>query len=72
MDLLSFRESTMLIYEREGIMGYYRGFFPSLIKNTLNSGTYFSTLYYLRLMLQKTSMSDNMANFWSSACARAI
>jgi len=72
-DLLSFKEATCLIYEREGIKGYYRGFLPSLIKNTMNSGTYFSTLYYLRLMLQKTEvMSDNWVNFWASATARAF
>jgi hypothetical protein len=72
-DLLSFKEATFLIYEREGIKGYYRGFLPSLIKNTMNSGTYFSTLYYLRLMFQKTEvMSDNWVNFWSSAIARGI
>ena len=41
----------MLIYEREGLRGYYRGFMPSLIKNTLNAGSYFSTLYYLRIVL---------------------
>ena len=72
-DLLSFKEATMLIFEREGIKGYYRGFLPSIIKNTMNSGTYFSTLYYLRIMFQKTNlMSDNWVNFWSSAIARGI
>lgn len=72
-DLLSFKEATMLIYEREGFRGYYRGFLPSLIKNTMNAGTYFSTLHYLRLALQKTNMmSDNWVNFWASATARAV
>jgi hypothetical protein len=47
-DLLSFREATLLIYEREGFKGYYRGFGPSVIKNTMNAGTYFSTLHVLR------------------------
>lgn len=72
MDLLSFREATLLIYEREGLFGYYRGFTPSIIKNTMNAGTYFSTLYYLKLMMQKTNMSENMNNFWASSSARAI
>lgn len=72
-DLLSFRESTMLIYEREGLRGYYRGFLPSLIKNTMNAGTYFSSLHYLRVALQKMNvMSENWTNFWASATARGL
>ena len=46
-ELLSFKEATMLIYEREGFRGYFRGFGPSIIKNTLNAGTYFSMLHFL-------------------------
>lgn len=72
-DLLSFREATVLIYEREGFRGYYRGFLPSIIKNTMNAGTYFSSLHYLRLALHKMHiMSDNWVNFWASATARAL
>ena len=72
-ELLSFKEATMLIYEREGLRGYYRGFLPSLIKNTMNAGTYFSTLHYLRVMITKMNiMSDNWVNFWASATARAF
>ena len=72
-ELLSFKQAVCLIYEREGMRGYFRGFLPSLIKNTLNSGTYFSTLYYLKLMLLKTSqMSENLCNFRASALARAV
>lgn len=72
-ELLSFREATMLIYEREGLRGYFRGFGPSVLKNTLNAGTYFSTLHFLQQMLLKMNvMSDPAVNFWSSAIARAI
>ena len=46
-ELLSFKEATMLIFEREGVKGYFRGFGPSIIKNTMNAGTYFSTLHFL-------------------------
>jgi hypothetical protein len=46
-ELLSFKEATMLIYEREGARGYFRGFGPSVIKNTMNAGTYFSVLHFL-------------------------
>lgn len=63
----------MLIYEREGVRGYFRGFGPSIIKNTMNAGTYFSTLHFLQQMLkQMNMMSDHGVNFWASACARAI
>ena len=72
-ELLSFKEATMLIYEREGMRGYFRGFGPSVIKNTLNAGTYFSTLHFLQQMLLKMNiMSDPAVNFWSSAIARAL
>ena len=53
--LLSFRQATWLIYEREGLLGYYRGYLPSLIKNSLNSGTYFTVLYNLKVVLEKGS-----------------
>lgn len=71
-ELLTFREATALIYEREGIKGYYRGFLPSIIKNTLNAGTYFSTLHYFRMVLTLTNMNEHAVNFWASAGARAI
>ena len=47
-ELLSFKEATMLIFEREGVKGYFRGFGPSIIKNTMNAGTYFSVLHFLQ------------------------
>lgn len=72
-ELLSFKEATMLIYEREGFRGYFRGFGPSIIKNTVNAGTYFSMLHFLQQMFFSMNvMSDHMVNFWASACARAI
>lgn len=71
-ELLSFKEATMLIYEREGPKGYFRGFVPSIVKNTLNAGTYFSTLHFLRESFLKAKMSEHSANLWSSAIARTI
>jgi hypothetical protein len=72
-ELLSFKEATMLIMEREGIRGYFRGFGPSILKNTLNSGTYFSMLHFLQQMLLKMNfMSAHGVNFWASATARAV
>lgn len=72
-ELLSFKEATMLIFEREGFKGYYRGFLPSLIKNTLNAGSYFSTLHYLRLALHQTNLfTEHTVNFMSAALARSV
>lgn len=72
-ELLSFKEATYLIYEREGVRGYFRGFGPSIIKNTMNAGTYFSMLHYLQQALFRMNiMSDHAVNFTASACARAI
>ena len=72
-ELLSFKEATVLIMEREGFKGYFRGFGPSIIKNTLNAGTYFSMLHYLQqTLISMNFMSENAVNFWSSACARAV
>eukprot|EP00350_Pseudokeronopsis_sp_OXSARD2_P007228 CAMPEP_0170550254 /NCGR_PEP_ID=MMETSP0211-20121228/8327_1 /TAXON_ID=311385 /ORGANISM="Pseudokeronopsis sp., Strain OXSARD2" /LENGTH=234 /DNA_ID=CAMNT_0010856697 /DNA_START=200 /DNA_END=901 /DNA_ORIENTATION=+ len=63
----------MLIYQREGLTGYYRGFVPSILKNTLNSGTYFSTLYYLKYTLHMMDvMSEHKENFLASALARCV
>lgn len=72
-ELLSFKEATMLIYEREGFRGYFRGFGPSVVKNTMNAGTYFSTLHFLQQMLLRMNfMSEPAVNFWASAVARGI
>ena len=42
----TFMESTKIIYQRESLKGYMHGFTPSMMKNKLNSGTYFSVLFY--------------------------
>lgn len=45
-DHLSFSQATKLIYQREGMRGFLRGLTPSMMKNWLNAGTYFSLLFY--------------------------
>lgn len=49
---LTFREATMLIYRKEGSGGFLRGLSPSIIKNTLNAGTYYSILFYVETSLK--------------------
>ncbi len=71
--LLTFREATKLIYQREGFTGYYRGFLPSTLKNSLNAGTYFSSLHFFVNFFRKADMfSEHANNSISSALARTI
>jgi len=56
MVTLSFTEATKLIYMREGFQGYMRGFTPSMLKNTINAGSYFSMLYYFETNLRKSGL----------------
>ena len=73
MVTLSFREATKLIYMREGLPGYMRGFTPSMLKNTLNAGSYFSMLYYFETNLRKTGLfPESQVLLLSSASARTV
>ena len=48
-----------------------RGFTPSILKNTLNAGTYFSLLFYSETILYQTGLlSDSGVHFWASALSR--
>lgn len=49
---LTFREATQLIYLKEGSKGFLRGLAPSIVKNTLNAGTYYSILFYVETSLK--------------------
>jgi hypothetical protein len=49
---LSFKEATEFIYRKEGAKGFLRGLFPSVVKNTLNAGTYYSILFYSETSLR--------------------
>ena len=53
---LTFREATTLIYRKEGPKGFMRGFVPSMMKNTLNAGSYFSMLYYMETIIKATGL----------------
>ena len=57
---LTFREATSLIYKNEGYQGFLRGLGPSLFKNSLMTGQYFSILYFFE-------QKFNKLNFLSSA-----
>ena len=66
-------QATRMIYTKEGLPGFMRGFTPSVLKNTLNAGTYFSVLFYAETLLMRTGLlSDHSVHFWASAYARTI
>ena len=41
---LNFSEATKVIYEMEGVKGYYRGMVPGVIKASVSAGIYFGAL----------------------------
>lgn len=70
---LTARQATLLIYRREGFPGFMRGFTPSMLKNTLNAGSYFSMLYYTETLIRQTGLfKESQIAFMASAFARTI
>ena len=47
IECMTFREATRHIYVNEGSKGFLRGLVPSLLKNSLMTGQYFSILFYM-------------------------
>lgn len=50
---LSFFEATRVIYQLEGMKGYMRGFMPTMYKNFIAAGIYFSCLHYFEESMKK-------------------
>ena len=70
---LSFWEATTLIYRKEGPRGFMRGFVPSMLKNTLNAGSYFSMLYYMETLIKSTGLfGDSQVQMLASASSRTF
>lgn len=53
---LTARQATVFIYRKEGMKGFMRGFVPSMLKNTLNAGSYFSMLYYTETLIRSMGL----------------
>ena len=51
IECMTFREASRHIYVNEGPRGFFRGLVPSLIKNSVMTGQYFSILFYMEQML---------------------
>jgi hypothetical protein len=72
-DHLSFSQATNLIYTREGMRGFLRGLTPSMIKNCLNAGTYFSLLFFSEEKLKNLGIfSAPQVSLISSSFARTV
>ncbi len=70
---LTARQATTFIYRKEGMQGFMRGFTPSMLKNTLNAGSYFSMLYYTETLIRGTGLfNDSQASFLASAFSRTF
>lgn len=68
---LTARQATVFIYKKEGLKGFMRGFVPSMMKNTLNAGTYFSMLYYTETLLRSSGLfREAQIAFMASALSR--
>lgn len=62
-----------MIYAREGVFGFLRGLWPSMIKNCLNAGTYFSLLFYSEETLRNLGIfSAPQVSFISSSFAQSV
>jgi len=70
---LTARQATQFIYRKEGMKGFMRGFVPSMMKNTLNAGSYFSMLHYTETLLKRTGLfSAHQVFFLASASSRTF
>lgn len=70
---LTFVQAAKTIYTREGFPGFMRGFTPSMIKNTLNAGTYFSMLFYFEQLIHSFNMfPDHVVSMMASGGAKTL
>jgi solute carrier family 25, member 38 len=53
--------------------GFMRGFTPSVLKNTLNAGSYFSMLYYTETLIRGSGMfQESQVHFLASSASRTF
>lgn len=70
---MSFRQTVETIYTAEGSKGFTRGLTASLLKNSMMTGQFFSTLFYSELMLRRTGMfNDTQVQMIAGATTKAI
>ena len=59
---MTFREASRHIYLNEGPKGFMRGLVPSLIKNSVMTGQYFSVLFYMEQILAQANLMNARKN----------
>jgi hypothetical protein len=65
-----FRQIIKELYKQEGLKGFYRGFFPTLLKTPIGTAIYFSSLEHNKHFLNRFEFNKTTLNFLSSAFAR--
>lgn len=68
---MTFREAAKTIYETEGPRGFLRGLAPSLLKNSVMTGQYFSILFYFEVILRNLAIFGSDAQIQSASGALA-
>jgi solute carrier family 25 protein 38 len=66
----SFHTSARLIYQMEGLKGFYRGLSPALLRIAAGSAIYFQALNDLSKKFKKVGMVGPYSDFLSSGIAR--
>jgi hypothetical protein len=66
----SFTRIIKDLYKQEGLRGFYRGFFPTLLKTPIGSAIYFTSLEHNKHFLSQYHSNKTTLNFLASAIAR--
>ena len=68
--IASFVSSVRLIYQMEGLKGFWRGLFPALLRMASGSAVYFEALNRLNLKFKNLEFTGPKSDFLSSGIAR--
>jgi hypothetical protein len=67
------RQAAKTIYQTEGVKGFTRGLAPSLIKNSLMTGQFFSILFYFEQLLSRLNvLSDRQIQFLAGCSTKSM
>lgn len=68
----SFFMAIPIIYKEEGVKGFYRGSFPSILSSGLSATLFFFILHRLERISHRYRINEQFGDFMSSATARAL
>jgi solute carrier family 25 (mitochondrial iron transporter), member 28/37 len=67
---LNFRENIKLIYQKEGIVGFYKGLiFPTILKDGIGNCFYFGTYHIVSTNLKKNNVNPWISTMIAGGCA---